>query len=124
MMCGNEGDYGCSWKKLFKVLGNAKSSFVPFQINYNTTTKIDERFIQINPKVVPCNESVDGTKPPCSCIDCSLMSIRIPQEAHLTTDVNENFILGLHKYTVLSIFLFLIGSAIFLIISNNSNEGE
>lgn len=125
MMCGSEGDQGCSSKKLYKVLGNVKSAYVPFQINYKTeaSEKINSRFIPINPKVVRCNESVDGTKPPCSCIDCSLSYIPQPDEKSIS-DESENLILGLHKHTAFSILLFLIGSGIFLIVSNSSNEGE
>lgn len=124
LMCGNEGDNGCSWKKLYRAFGNVNSAFVPFQINYITETTDD--YVAINPKVLRCNESVDATKPSCSCMDCSLVYETLIQPAVLA-DVDEDFVFGLHKYTFLSALLFLIGSAFFLIIvsyDSSDNSGE
>lgn len=124
VMCGNEGDNGCSWKNLYRALGNVNAPFVPFQINYITETRDD--YVAINPKVLRCNESVDATKPSCSCMDCSLVYETQIQPA-LPADVDEDFVFGLHKYTFLSALLFLIGSAFFLIIvsyDSSDNSGE
>lgn len=62
LMCGDYGAARCSPMNWFSFMGNAEGSpFVPFQINYrphNSTANVDS-FTPVNPRVVPCNESID-----------------------------------------------------------------
>lgn len=61
LMCGDYGAARCSPFKWFSYMGNKETPFVPFQINYlphDTSEKVGN-FTPMNPRVVPCNESVD-----------------------------------------------------------------
>lgn len=62
LMCGNFGAAKCSPMRWYGYMGDATDNpYVPFQINYrphNTSAKVDG-FTPLNPRVVPCNESVD-----------------------------------------------------------------
>lgn len=61
LMCGDWGASRCSPKRWFGFMGDAAGNqFVPFQINYNTTAV--DGFTPMDPKVVPCSESVDVSR--------------------------------------------------------------
>lgn len=62
LMCGEYGASRCSATRWFHYMGTEEGNpFVPFQINY--LTQPDEQpvnnFIPHNPKVTPCNESLN-----------------------------------------------------------------
>jgi Niemann-Pick C1 protein len=124
-MCGSAGVIGCNPNVWYSYLGNSTSDFVPFQINYKkypSDVKKVGNFTVINPMIKRCDESVDGIKPPCSCMDCSLSYIR----SSSFKSTPQELIFGLSPYTFLMICVFLIGSFAFLIISSfrNDKEGE
>lgn len=59
-MCGEWGASKCSPARWFGSMGDANNPFVPFQINYlpqNSSNRNDD-IKPLNPKVVPCNQSV------------------------------------------------------------------
>lgn len=62
LMCGEWGAARCSATRWFGYMGNAENNaFIPFQINYryhNSSDKMDG-FKPMDPRVVPCNESMD-----------------------------------------------------------------
>jgi len=61
LMCGEWGASKCSPTRWFGSMGDSNNPFVPFQINYlpqNLSSSNDE-IKPLNPKVVPCNQSVD-----------------------------------------------------------------
>jgi len=120
MMCGNAGASGCSPKVLYEFFGDKTVAHVPFQINYKTfnSTQSVGRFTPINPRVVPCNQSVDGIKPPCSCMDCSLTYTQVPS----TSSKPDELIFGLRRYTFLMICVFFIGSMTFVVVSSYSED--
>lgn len=123
LMCGSAGAERCNAEVWYNYLGNATSPFVPFQITYKRFPRDVKRvgqFIPINPEIKRCDESVDGVKPPCSCMDCALNYIQSsPTEA-----VKREFIFGLNQHTFLMICVFIIGSLTFLIISSFSNDKD
>lgn len=60
LMCGEWGASKCSPARWFGSMGDANNPFVPFQINYlpqNSSSRNDD-IKPLNPKVVPCNQSV------------------------------------------------------------------
>jgi Niemann-Pick C1 protein len=120
-MCGSAGVLGCNPNVWYSFLGNVTSTFVPFQINYkkypNNIKKVDN-FTPINPVIKRCDESIDGIKPPCSCMDCALNYI----ESSSTKVTSQEFIFGLSPHTFLMICVFLIGTLAFLIISSFEND--
>lgn len=61
LMCGPWGADKCSALRWYGFMGDANMDIVPFQINYkvrNSTEKVGE-FTPLNPRIVPCNASVD-----------------------------------------------------------------
>lgn len=62
LMCGDWGASRCSPMRWYSFMGDAAgNSFVPFQINYrphNSSAEVDG-FKPMDPRVVPCSESVD-----------------------------------------------------------------
>jgi Niemann-Pick C1 protein len=135
LMCGGLGSLKCTPVEWFKFMGNADEDVVPFQINYkiqNSTEKVNG-FTPLNPRVVPCNESVDvsydkammnialeaetsfyssqGIQPACSCVDCVSSCPKPPAPEPLP----QKFIIwGLDGYAVVMFFIFLLGSTVFL----------
>lgn len=65
LMCGDWGAAKCSATRWFNYMGNAEgNAFIPFQINYinhNSTAEVDG-YTPMDPRIVPCNESVDVRK--------------------------------------------------------------
>lgn len=65
LMCGDWGASRCSPMRWYTFMGDAEgNSFVPFQINYrphDSSAKVDG-FTPMDPRVVPCNESVDVSR--------------------------------------------------------------
>lgn len=61
LMCGDWGASRCSPLRWYSFMGDASSAFVPFQINYRPHASLRpiDGFTPLNPRVVPCNESVD-----------------------------------------------------------------
>lgn len=61
LMCGEWASAKCSPENWYSFMGDSTKDVVPFQINYkiqNSTEKV-YGFTPLNPRVVPCNESVD-----------------------------------------------------------------
>lgn len=61
VMCGGWGASKCSAKRWFAFFGDVNEDHVPLQMNYKaqkTTAKVG-RFTPLNPRIVPCDESVD-----------------------------------------------------------------
>lgn len=61
VMCGGWGASKCSAKRWFDFFGDVNEDHVPLQMNYKaqkTTAKVG-RFTPLNPRIVPCDESVD-----------------------------------------------------------------
>lgn len=61
LMCGGWGAAKCSALRWYGFMGDAEEDVVPFQINYlvqKSAAKVDG-FTPFNPRVIPCNESVD-----------------------------------------------------------------
>ncbi|CRL00931.1 CLUMA_CG014455, isoform A, partial [Clunio marinus] len=115
LMCGDWGASRCTPTRWYGYMGNAASNpFVPFQINYrphNTTNNVDG-FIPMNPRIVPCNESADGIKPACSCVDCTLSCPKPPPPEPVPTIF---LIWGLDGYAVVMFFIFILGSTMFVL---------
>lgn len=64
IMCGPWGAAKCSALRWFSYMGDASSSFVPFQINYiNETKPVVNGFRPMNPPVTPCSQAVDVRMP-------------------------------------------------------------
>lgn len=61
LMCGEWGSSKCSPQRWFGFMGDKNTPGVPFQINYKAHNSSDpvDGFTPMNPRVVPCNESVD-----------------------------------------------------------------
>jgi Niemann-Pick C1 protein len=61
LMCGEWGAAKCSPINWYNFMGDETKQVVPFQIDYkiqNSTEKVNG-FYPLNPRVVPCSESVD-----------------------------------------------------------------
>lgn len=62
LMCGSWGASKCTPQRWFHFMGDAKNNlYVPFQINYlpQKSTDIVNNMKPLNPKIVPCSESID-----------------------------------------------------------------
>jgi Niemann-Pick C1 protein len=61
IMCGEWGAFRCSAMRWFGFMGDSSSPFVPFQINYipHDDVGVVDDFKPLNPKVIPCSQSVD-----------------------------------------------------------------
>lgn len=61
LMCGAWGASRCSPVRWYDFMGDNTEDVVPFQINYILHNSTDEvnGFRPLDPKIVPCNESLD-----------------------------------------------------------------
>lgn len=62
LMCGSWGAAKCSPMRWFSFMGDASgNAFVPFQINYlpQPTPDVVDDMKPLNPKVIPCSQSID-----------------------------------------------------------------
>lgn len=61
LMCGSWGAAKCSPTRWYHFMGNSEEDVVPFQINYiaRNSSEVFNGFTPFDPRVVPCNESVD-----------------------------------------------------------------
>lgn len=89
LMCGDWGASRCSASRWFTYMGNAEGNvFIPFQINYryhNSSAEVDG-FTPMNPRIVPCNESVDVRKiveGRILAVTCSFFNRARSQHAHV-----------------------------------------
>jgi Niemann-Pick C1 protein len=128
LMCGSWGSSKCSPTRWYTFMGDASGNpFVPFQINYrahNSTLPIDNDLTPLDPKVVPCSESIDGIKPACSCVDCAASCPKPPTPE---PEPRPFIIWDLDGYAVVMFFIFLVGSAMFVMgtgCCSNSASGE
>lgn len=135
LMCGDWGASRCSPMRWYSFMGDAAgNSFVPFQINYrphNSSAEVDG-FKPMDPRVVPCSESVDvsffaqcslftlyclcfvpqGATPACSCVDCASSCPKPPPPEPVPL---KFLIWGLDGYMVVMFFIFLLGSFMFVL---------
>ncbi|XP_056644165.1 NPC intracellular cholesterol transporter 1-like isoform X3 [Diorhabda sublineata] len=112
LMCGDWGSAKCSPLRWFTYLGDKDTPMVPFQINYINSTGRINGFDPLNLTSVPCNKSVDGISPACSCVDCEESC---PAPPYVPSPVQPFKIFGLDGYAVVMTVIFVVGSAIFLI---------
>ncbi|XP_065212714.1 NPC intracellular cholesterol transporter 1 homolog 1b isoform X2 [Planococcus citri] len=71
MMCGSWGANKCTPKRWYEFMGSpAKNPYVPFQIDFLTQLPENSTLEVLKPSTFRCNESVDASTSPCSCIDC------------------------------------------------------
>lgn len=145
LMCGDFGASRCTPMRWFGFMGDeAGNAFVPFQINYrphNSSAKVNG-FTPMNPWVIPCSESVDvrgsfclfrkivnilysqGVKPACSCVDCASSCPKPPPPE----PIPQRFIIwGCDGYVIVMLFIFLIGSSMFVMgtgCCSNNEAGE
>lgn len=64
LMCGTWGASRCTAAKWFHYMGTQEGNpYVPFGINYIATEQPKNGFSPLDPKVVPCNESIDVSYP-------------------------------------------------------------
>ncbi|CRL00933.1 CLUMA_CG014191, isoform A, partial [Clunio marinus] len=115
LMCGAWGATKCTPKRLFHYWGDESEDFVPFQINYimaNSTDPING-FKPLNPRIVPCNESIDGITSPCSCIDCTSTCPKAPPSMLLQQKFTSFW--DTDKFTVFMFLIYLICCVLFVI---------
>lgn len=64
LMCGSWGASKCSPTRWFGFMGDTGNPYVPFQINYlpQKSTDIVDGMQPLNPKVIPCSQSIDVSK--------------------------------------------------------------
>ncbi|KAK9885215.1 hypothetical protein WA026_010720 [Henosepilachna vigintioctopunctata] len=115
IMCGSWGAAKCTPSRWFEFMGNAppESQYVPFQINYISTSKPIGDYVPINPPVIPCDRAVNEKTPACSCIDCE-QSCPVPPPV---PNPPEPFTIGgVGMYTFIIIMSFLIGALIIILL--------
>lgn len=130
LMCGGWGAAKCSALRWYGFMGDAEEDVVPFQINYlvqKSAAKVDG-FTPFNPRVIPCNESVDvrirwcrgtfetfstlqGIRPACSCMDCVSSCAQPPPPE----PAKQKFLINnLDGLSVVMFIVFLFVSALFM----------
>lgn len=132
MGCGDWGASKCSAKQWFGFMGNVTSAEqIPFQINYKPqpSGKMIEGWKPLNPRVIPCSQSIDvriilceknvlkltnivqGIQPACSCVDCQ-SSCPKPPEFEPVIETFEIF-----EFNIINLMIFLtyvVGSLVFV----------
>lgn len=60
-MCGGWGAARCTPERWYKFMGDVSETFVPFQMNYklHENTEKTGNFTPLDPKIIPCNSTVD-----------------------------------------------------------------
>ncbi|XP_026472293.1 NPC intracellular cholesterol transporter 1-like isoform X5 [Ctenocephalides felis] len=113
LMCGTWGASRCTAAKWFHYMGTQEGNpYVPFGINYIATEQPKNGFSPLDPKVVPCNESIDAKTPACSCVDCEATCPKPPPQP--APPVPYQFA-GMDGYALIMLIVFLVGSALFLL---------
>lgn len=124
-MCGEWGAAKCTPRRWFRFMGDVKEDFVPFQINYRYHNASAKGFTPFSPKVVPCNESLDGISPACSCVDCASSCPKPPQ---LEAKAGNFHLWRFDNYAIEMFIVFIAGSSMFVLVvlccTNEEKQGK
>ncbi|XP_058807080.1 NPC intracellular cholesterol transporter 1 isoform X2 [Phymastichus coffea] len=112
VMCGDYTATRCTPERFFHFLGDATNPFVPFQIDYISTSRPVDRFVPKDPGVTPCNQALDANSPACSCVDCE-ESCPVPRP--LPPPPEPFTLMGYDGYAMIMTVIFIGGSAIFIL---------
>uniref|UniRef100_A0A336LKH8 CSON011471 protein n=1 Tax=Culicoides sonorensis TaxID=179676 RepID=A0A336LKH8_CULSO len=113
LMCGEWASLNCNAKRWFEYMGDMKTNqYVPFQINYVLHSDNSSNNYYLNPPIVPCYESASSDEPPCSCLDCVAKCPEPPKPQPKTIPFK---VLGLNGHTFIILFIFSIGTTLFLL---------
>ncbi|XP_014211184.1 Niemann-Pick C1 protein isoform X2 [Copidosoma floridanum] len=111
LMCGEYGASRCSPEKWFFNMGDSKNPYVPFQIDYVSSDGPIGRFQPLDPKVTPCNESLNAKSPACSCVDCE---DSCPAPPPMPPPPQPFTIAGQDGYVLVMLIVFICGTATFV----------
>ncbi|XP_063702707.1 NPC intracellular cholesterol transporter 1 [Culicoides brevitarsis] len=112
IMCGEWASLNCNPQRWFHYMGDMETnSYVPFQINYKLHG-VNSTEPHMNPAIVPCYESVSPDEPACSCLDCTA---KCPVPPKPPAKPSTFTVLGLNGHTFILVFIFTIGSTLFLL---------